>query len=169
MLQKSQNLIPLQFLELKNLATTDQWCDQCKERVRCGGSDQRNGAGFNIRQQNVLLAAAEAMKLINEDNCLSSRCRQMLFSFGKQPTHIFDSGHGGIQLPKPSLCVFRDQACQRCFSGARRAVKNDGSDSISIEHAFQQAAFTQKMLLTSEFSQGPRSHSCRQRLSVLAI
>jgi hypothetical protein len=79
-MEKGFNIAFAQRSELKNLGTRNQGAVDRKERVFSGRANQKNLAGFNIGQEDVLLSPVETMNFVEKQYCTTGSGGQPLFS-----------------------------------------------------------------------------------------
>ncbi len=149
-LHQTDEIVSAQFAELKDLTATDQRRDEREERIRRRRANQRDRSVLHIRQQDVLLAATEAMQLINEQNRLSSVGGQSIGRVQKQFTNFFDASGRCVQAFEMTPRMSRDQFRQSRLAGPGRSVENHRADTICIQHATQQLSVFQNMFLPGE-------------------
>jgi len=58
---------------------------------------------------------------------------------------------------------------QRGFAGAGRPVKDDGGQPVGVEHAAEEFARTQEMVLANEFVEVLGAHANSQRRDALQV
>ena len=81
---------------------------------------------------------------------------------------LYAAGHGA-NLLIAAMAGIGQQPGQRRFSGAGRAIKQYGPQSIRIQQSPQQLACSQEMTLANKLIQRARSHACGQWLHTIEI
>jgi hypothetical protein len=116
-----------------------------------------------------LLGPVEAVQLIDEQNGPPAGLLQFGAGFQEQIAHLLDPGGGGVDLAKMALAVLGDDVGQRGFTCARRAVEDHGTEAVGLEHAPQQLAGAEEMVLADEFIDRARPHARGQRLGLAEV
>ena len=116
-----------------------------------------------------MLGAVEAVQFVEEEDGACAAAFQDGAGVGQQVAHFLDAGRHGVQRPKATLRLLRDDVRQRGLAGAGRAVEDQRAEPIGLQHAPQQLAFAEEMLLPDKLLERARPHPRRQRLRLLPI
>src|SRR6266511_3004217 len=148
-----------QLIDLR--AGDERRIDEEKRIVR-GGSDEPDGARFDIGKQYVLLGLVEAMDFVNEKDGGLARVGQAIGRAGEHAAHV---GDVGLDAAEPLEAVLRargDDLRQGGFARAGRSVKEERLDAIGLYGATEELARGQDVRLPGEFVDRPRPHSRSQ-------
>lgn len=153
-----------QRLELEEGAAADQRAVDGEKRVFGGGADEGDDAALDIAEQHVLLAAAEAVDLVEkEDGALTVVCQAALGGLGDL-ADAGDADTGGVLALEVTLERAGDDLGEGGFADAGRAVEQDAGERASIEHAAEEFARAEDVLLSGELVERARAHAHGQRL-----
>jgi len=75
----------------------------------------------------------------------------------------------GVQRHEATFRMVGDDVGQRGLAGAGRPVEDQRAEPVGVEHAPQQLAGAEEMLLADELVHVPRPHPRRQRLCLAAV
>ena len=135
-----------------------------EERVLRRRADEDEPTILNIGQQHILLALVEAMNLVDEHNgALLVKFALLLRLFHDGPDVADARGHG-VELLKMAARHARDHLRQRRLARARRAVEDERGNVVRFDHAPQELARANSLLLADKFLKIARPHALGQRL-----
>lgn len=146
-----------EWFEAKQRAAASQRSIDLEERVLGGGSDQRQRAVLDGRQERVLLRLRKSVNLVEEQNRAPSMLTEPLTCTLDRFANIFDTGSDGAQLFERSACTSRHGECQRCLARARRTPKDRTRQSVLFDEAAQRAARTDEVFLADHIVERLRS------------
>src|SRR5688500_11677913 len=109
------------------------------------------------------------MDLVEEEDRALTNVREAVLCFVEDLAHLFHSDGGSVHFLEVALRVVRDQLRERRLPGARRAVKDDTAEAIRLEHAAEELALAEEVLLADELLERPRAHPHRQGGDALEI
>ncbi len=151
-----------QWLEAKESAATDKGGVDAEEGVFGGGADEGDEAAFDIVEQDILLAAREAVDFIEEEDGSAAAAGEQAVGFLDDFADAGNADGRGVFAHELTFGVFCDQLGERGFPGAGRAVEDERCEGICLEHAAEEFAFAQDVLLAGVFVDGARPHAHRQ-------
>lgn len=132
-----------------------------------GGTDESNGASFEVREENVLLGFVEAVDLVDEEDgrlIAKGLVGSGGFDFGPNLGDIgFDSVEG-FEARSSGAC---DDVSEGRFASARRPVEDEGGEAIRNNGPTKKFALGKDVFLAGDFLKGPRSHAGSEGLSVV--
>ncbi len=102
------------------------------------------------------------MDLIQEEDGAAAFELEALGGFVDDLADALDADGGRVLAHELSLGVGGDELCERGLAGAGRAVQDHARDGAGVEHAAEELAGTEDVLLTGELGDGARAHACRE-------
>src|SRR3954464_6042657 len=137
--------------ELENLRATDERGVDGEERILRRRADEEDLPVLDIGQKDVLLGAVEAVNLIEEEHRALAMQAEALFGVVDDFANFLDADSRGVELLEVRFAVVCNQRGERGFAGAGRAVEDHTGKPIGLEHAAQELARAEKMLLAGKF------------------
>lgn len=150
--------------EAEEGAATDEGGVAREERVFGGGTDEGDQAALDIVQQDILLGAGEAVDLIQEEDGAAAAGLEAAGGFIDDLADALDADGCGVLALEVTLGVGRDEFGECGFAGAGGAVEDEGGDRVGLEHAAEELAFAEDVLLSGELVEGARAHASSQGL-----
>jgi hypothetical protein len=162
--QQFQRILLGQRLQLEDLRARHQRRIDEEKRIMRRRADQPHHAALDIGQQDILLRLVKAVNLVNEQNGGLPGVFQAIGRRRQHPAHIGHIGLDTAEAVKLAARLPRNDLSQRSFARARRPVKNDRLDAISLDGAAQQLSRGQDMFLSGKFIERARPHAGGQWL-----
>lgn len=94
---------------------------------------QADHAGFDIRQQDVLLGFVETVDLVDEKEGGLAGVGEAVGGSGEHPAHLGDIGFDAAQAFEPAAGLAGDDLGERGFARAGWSVKDRGLDAIGFD------------------------------------
>ena len=159
-----------QGLEDKDLAAGEQGGDDLEGRVLRRRADQHDGAALDGAEQGVLLRLVEAVDLIDEED-RRRRTGEEGIAAGLVDhfAHLFHPGTDGAEGEELAVQGLGDDAGEGGLSDPGRAPEDEGRQGTGLDHAPQDAAFTDQVLLADILLQGSGPHPFRKRGKITGV
>ncbi len=138
---------------------------QFKRGVLGGGTDEGDGAVFDVGQEHILLALVEAVHLVHEQDG-AHPAPAVLLGLVDGGADLLDAGGHRREPLDLGLAVVGNQFCQRGLAGAGRAPQDHGMAVARQDRLAQRFVGPEDMLLTYVLLEGLRPHPGRQRTKV---
>jgi hypothetical protein len=132
-----------------------------------GGADEGYQAGFDERQQGILLRLVEAVDLVHEQDGMAAILVEILLRLLHRGADILHAGKHGGQGDKRGIESVRGKAGQRGLADARRPPQDHRMRFACLKREPQWLAFAQQMALADHFVQGLGAQRLSQRLAGL--
>ena len=113
---------------------------------------------FHVWQEDVLLGAVEVMEFIHEEDGPLLEAETPLLGLGEDTPDVFGAGGGGINLLKMGLSSTSDDVGQGGLPSTWWPVKEDGGESIGLEHPPEELTRTKEMALPNKLLYRPGTH-----------
>jgi len=155
--------------ELEDLGAGDEGGVDGEEGVFGGGADEGDDAAFDIAEQDVLLGAVEAVDFVEEEDGFPAVVFEAADGVVEDSADIFDADGGGIGAFEVAVGVCGDDFGEAGFAGTRRAVEDHGGEGIGFEHAAQELARAEEVLLAGELVEGAGAQADGEGLGGLAV
>ena len=156
-------------LKLEHAAAADQRAIDREERIFGRGADEDHDAVLDVRQEHILLGLVEAVDFVDEQQCPLPGGREPIGGLGDDFPQFLHTAGDGADLMKMALRGAGQEACERGFARAGRAVEDDRPEPIGRQQSPQQFPFAEKVLLPDELIERPRPHPRRQGLGLLPV
>jgi hypothetical protein len=104
------------------------------------------------------------MNFVDEQNCGLAFIFETIGSGGEDAAHIGDVGFNTAEALEFVFGLKSDDLGERSFSGAGRAIKNEGLNAIGFDGATKKLARREDVGLTDEIVEVARTHSRCQGL-----
>ena len=128
MLQEPQELLGTQRLEGVDLAAREQGADDLEAGILRRGADERHQSLLDGAQQRVLLALAEAVDLIDEEDgadATAEESRLLPCDALQYLAYLFDARVHGTEAVEASVEAAGDDLRQRRLAHAWRPPENE--------------------------------------------
>ena len=158
-----------QRFEGEDLAARQQRRVDREERVLRCRPDEHDDAVLHVRQQHVLLAAVEAVDLVEEEDRFVSLLFQQFAGFGEDFAHLLEVRGDGVERLEPPLRLGGNDVRQRRLPTPRRAVEDQRADAVGQQHAPEQLPRPEEVLLPDVLVEGTRPHPRGQRTGGEAV
>ena len=103
------------------------------------------------------------MDLVDEEDGLPTIAAVVLLRAGDDLLEVLLAGDGGVYLLEVGLRGVRDDLREGRLAGARRAVKDEGTELVGPDRAVEQGARGDDLLLADDVVEGLRTHAGGQR------
>src|SRR6267378_1447457 len=137
--------------------------DYFKRRILRRRAYQNNVAGFDVRQERVLLRLVESMHLIDEHD-RSPPGPARMFRRGHHVLDFLDPRQHRAERNKFRVRHSRNQSRQRRLPTSRRPPQNHRADIVPLDLCAQRFARPEQRLLSGKLIQRFWTHPLRQRL-----
>src|SRR5467141_986470 len=134
-----------------------------KRRILRRRAYQNNVAGFDVRQERVLLRLVESMHLVHEHDC-SPPGPPRMFRRGPHFLDFPDPPQHRAERYKFRMRHSRNQSRQRCLPASRRPPQNHRADIVPLDLRAQGLSRPKQRLLSGKLIQRFWTHPLRQRL-----
>ena len=111
-----------------------------ERRVLGGGADEDDVAGFDARQERVLLRLVEAVDLVDEDDGPPAGAAPAILRRRHHLLDLLDAGEHGAERHEPRLRELGDDARQRGLAGAGRPPEDDRLEHVALDGSAQRRA-----------------------------
>ena len=132
-------------------------------RVLGRRADQRDVAGFDARQERILLRLVEAVDLVDEQDGAARRHAARGLGLGHHGLDVPDAGEHRAERDEVRARRRGDEPGHRRLAGARRAPQDDRLQRVALDGGAQRLAGRQQLLLAHELVERPRAHPLGQR------
>ena len=160
-LQQDFQIVVGEPVQHQHLRARQQRAVQFEGRVLGRGAHQHDGAVLHHGQETVLLAAVEAMDLIDEQKRalpgLAPHARRL-----EGFLQVRDAGEHGRQLDKVQLEYARQQPRDGGLAGTRRPPKNDRGRPPRRDHAAHGRVGPEQMILPHDLGERLRAQAVGQ-------
>ena len=137
-LQQGLDRLIVEPLEDEHAGPRQQRRIELEGRVLGGGAHQNDGAVFHMRQEGVLLAAVEAVDLVDEQQ----RAASLLAARLGGVEHLAQVGHAGMngrELLEMKIGEIGEQPRHGGLARARRSPEDHRGEPAGLDHARQHA------------------------------
>ena len=135
-----------------------------EERVLRGRADECDEPALDIREQDILLGFGEAVDLVEEQDRPLSRIAEDAVRVVDDLADPLDTNRRGVLADESPGGRSGDDLREGGLAGARRAVENDGSERVGVDHPFQEFAFREEVGLPDNLIEGSRADTRGQWL-----
>ena len=150
-------------MQLDHAGTGDERRIHFEKRVFGRGAHEHHRAILHSVQKRVLLAAAEAMNLVHEQNRAGTRAQQALFRRGDFAAQIGDGAADGRNFHKRRTRRFSDDVGDARFARACGSVQNDGRKRIGLDCRMEPTARPHRVFLPRKLVERARAHAHSKR------
>ena len=151
-------------MQLHHARAADQRRVNLEEGVLRCGSHQHQHAILHGVQQRVLLAAVEAVDLVDEQDGAQTERRQALVGGIDFAAQIRNRAADGRHLHERSLRRLGDDVRERGLARARRAEQDDRAQLVLLDGVAQPRAGAHRLVLADHFLERARTHAhCQGR------
>ena len=127
------------------------------------GPHEHHRTILNGMQKRVLLAAAETMNLVHEQNRASAVAQQALFRRSDFAAQIGDGTADGRNFHKRRTRRFGDDVRDARFTRTCRSVQNDRRKRIGLNCRMKPAAWPHRVFLPRKLAERTRTHTHGER------
>ena len=124
--QQDAGLVLVQPSELENARARDERADDFEIGIFGGRADQRDHAGFDVRQQRVLLGLVPAMDFVHEQDGADVVQAAAFERFGDDFAQVGFACQDGRDGDEVALGAVGDDLRQGGLAGAGRPPQDDG-------------------------------------------
>ena len=110
--------------------------------------------GFDVAEEDVLLGAVEAVDFVEEEDGALAGVAEAILGGVEDGADFLHADGGGVDLLEVAFGVLGDERGEGGFAGAWRAVEDDAGQPVGFEHAAEEFAGAEEMLLADEFLEG---------------
>jgi hypothetical protein len=128
------------------------------------GADQGDPATFDVSEQDILLASAEAVDLVEEENRSSALVAESAIRGGEDFADANNADLSRILPLEVSAESTGDQQRQCGLASSGRTVEEQGADDSGVEHSSQHLALAEEVFLAQKIFNVLGAQSVRQRL-----
>lgn len=146
-----------------NFCAREKRGDDFKGRIFCGGADEENVAGFDVRQEGVLLGFVEAVDFVDEDDGADAGAGAA-FGFGHDFFDFFYAAEDGAEGDEFAFRETSDEASESGFAAAGRAPEEHGAKIVRFNLDAEGFAGAEEFFLADEFVEGAGAHALGERL-----
>jgi hypothetical protein len=146
-----------------DLGAREERGDDLERGIFGGGTDEEDVAGFDIREESVLLGFVEAMDFVNEDDGALSGVGFAL-GLGHDVLDFFDAAEDGAEGDEFAAGEAGDDAGERGLAATRRAPEEHGAEIIGFDLEAKRFAGAEEFFLADEFVEGAWAHALGEGL-----
>src|SRR5262249_11519540 len=161
--QNGRDFVDLEAAQHEHLGSRQQRRGHLEGRVLRRRADEDDVAGFDARQERVLLRFVEAMDLVDEDNRPPAGGLAHPLGFGHDLADFLDARQHGAERDEARLRHIRDDAREGGLAGAWRSPQDDRLDQIAIDGVAQRPARGQQIFLADELGYREQPHTVGER------
>ena len=140
----------------------EQRSDDLEGGILGGRADEGDVAGFDVRQEGVLLGFVEAMHFVHEDDGAASGAAGV-FGGGHHVLDFADAAEHRAEGHEFGVRAAGDQARQRGLAAAGRSPEDHRAEVIALDGYAQRLAGAEQCLLAGELLEGARAHALGER------
>lgn len=145
--------------ELENLGAGDEGGVDVEVGIVGGGSDEADGAAFEVGEEGVLLGFVEAVDFVDEeDGGLVSEGLKSAGGFDFC-ADFGDVGFDSVEGFKAGAGGAGDDIGEGGFSSAGRAVENEGGEAVGLDGATEEFTLGEDVLLARDLGHGAGTHA----------
>ncbi len=152
-----------QGLEDVDLGSREERGVHLERRILGRGADEHDVAGFDARQEGVLLGLVEAMNFVDEEDGAPAAPAAVVLGFGHHRANLLDAREHGAEGHEPRPGHAGDDARERRLAGSGRAPQDDRLQAIALDRAAQGPARAEQILLADELVERLRAHPLGER------
>ena len=130
-----------------------------------GRADEDDVAGFDPRQERVLLRLVEAVDLVHEDDGAPAGALPPVLRRGHHLLDLLDAGEHRAEGHEARLRQLRDHARQGGLARPRRPPQDDRLEHVPFDRETQRRARREDVLLADDVVERARAHPLGQRRS----
>ena len=153
-----------QLVEPHDAHAREQGMVDLEEGILRRRADEDEPAILDVGQQHILLALVEAVDLVDEYDCAALVVAARLIRLLDDAPQVADARRDRIELLERAVRHRGNHLRERRLARARRSVEDDGRDLVHLDHAAQEVAAPDRLLLADELVKIARAHAARERL-----
>ena len=146
-----------------DLGAGEEWRDHFEGGIFCGGTDEEDVAGFDVREEGVLLGFVEAVDFINEDDGAEAGAG-FFFGFGHDFFYFLDAAGDGAEGDEFAFGETGDEARERGFAAAGRSPEEHRTEIVGFDLDAERFAGAEELFLADEFVEGAGTHALGEGL-----
>ena len=123
------------------------------------GSDQRDRAVLDVRQEGVLLGLVEAMDLVEEQDGALLVESEAILRLGNRRPNLHDARHDGRHRREVGADLGCEQARETGLARPGRSPEHDRGEVAARDAAAERSALTDEVLLADELVERARTHA----------
>ena len=168
MLDHPPQRLVVERAELHHAAAADERGVHLEVGVLRRRAHEDDGTVLDGVEEGVLLAAVEAVDLVDEKNRAAALREQAALGGLDLATEVLDRAGDGADLDELGVRGMRDDAREGCLSRAGGAIEDDGAQRVVLDRAPQPRPGAHGLLLAEVAIEGTRAHAGRERRVVVA-
>ena len=146
----------------EHLRSREQRRVDLERRVLGRRADEHDVAGFDARQEGVLLRLVEPVDLVDEHDGPAAGGSAKALGLRHHVADFLDPRQDRAERHEARSRGVRDDPRQRRLAGAGRTPEDDGLQEVAFDRFAQRLAGRQQLLLADEFVERPRPHPLGQ-------
>jgi len=123
-----------------------------------GGTDKEDVAGFDVREEGVLLGLVEAVDFVNEDDGAQAGAG-FLFGLGHDFLDFLDAGGDSAEGDEFAFGEASDEAREGGLAAAGGSPEEHGGEIVGLDLDAEGFARAEELFLADEFVEGAGTHA----------
>ena len=161
-MQQRHDVLLRQRVQHKHAAARQQGAVNLEGRVFGRRADEDDAPLLDVGQESILLRLIEAVDFVHEHNRADAEMPVAFRLLHHLPDFLDAAGDGG-EVDEVALGLMGDNLRERGFPHARRPPENHGGHQIALNHAAQDFALADQVLLSGKLIEVLRAKALRQR------
>jgi len=137
--------------------------DDLEGGIFSGGADEENVAGFDVREEGVLLSFVEAVNFVDKNDGALGGVGFAL-GLGHDLFDFLDAAEDGAEGNEFAAGDAGDDAGESGFAAAWRSPEEHGAETIGFDLQAKRFAGAEEFFLTDEFVESARAHALGEGL-----
>src|SRR6267378_6404035 len=146
-----------------DLGAGEEGGDDFEGGIFGGGADEENVAGFDVREEGVLLGFVEAMDFVDEDDGAKAGAGFVL-GFGHDFFYFFYAAGDSAEGDEFAFGEAGDEARDSGFAAAGRAPEEHRGEVVGFDLNAEGFAGAEEFFLADEFVEGAGTHALGEGL-----
>src|SRR5260370_12582272 len=146
-----------------DLGAGEEGGDDLERRVFRSGADEENVAGFDVREEGVLLGFVEAVDFVDEDDGAEAGAG-FFFGFGHDFFYFFYAAGDSAEGNEFALSEAGDEARERGLATTGRSPEEHRGEVGGFDLNAEGFAGAEKFFLADEFVEGGGAHAVGEGL-----
>jgi hypothetical protein len=161
-LEEGEDFVFGEGVEGVDAAAGEQGGDDLERGVLSGGSDEADGAVFDVGQEGVLLGLVEAVDLIDEEDGAGAEFRRF-FGVDHDLLDLLDAGEHGGELDEAGAGDVGDDAGEGGLADSGRSPEDHRGRVVALDLNAERLAGGEEMLLADVLVEVARAHAVGER------
>ena len=146
-----------------DLGAREERGDDFEGGIFGGGADEEDVAGFDVREEGVLLGFVEAVDFVDEDDGAKASAG-FLFGFGHDFFYFFYAAGDSAEGDEFGFGEAGDEARESGFAAAGRSPEEHRGEIVGFDLDAERFAGAEEFFLADEFVEGAWAHALGERL-----